>query len=161
MSKAIRIYMKLDGITGASEFHKEPGTVECLGWSHSFTQGTSISRSGGISGSVGRADHTDIKITKQVDQTTRDLMKKCWEGLQIPTVMISSYNADVKYLEIHMENVIVSTINMEEAAGDDMATEVVTLNYGKIKYTYTPVDITGAAQGGIPVEHNLETGVIS
>jgi type VI secretion system secreted protein Hcp len=153
--------MKLDGITGASEFVKEPGAVECLGWTHSFTQGTSISRSGGISGSVGRADHTDIKITKQVDQTTRDLLKKCWEGLQIPTVTISSYNADVKYLEIHMENVIVSNIKMEETAGDDIAQEEVHLNYGKIKYTYTPVDITGVAQGGIPVERNLETGVIS
>ncbi len=161
MAKAIRIYMKLDGITGASTFEKEPGTVECVGWSHSFTQGTSISRSGGISGSVGRADHTDIVVEKQVDQTTRDLLKKCWEGLQIPTVTISSYNADVKYLEIYMENVIVSNIDMDEEAGENIATEVINLNYGKIKYTYTPTDITGAAQGGIPVEHNLETGVIS
>jgi type VI protein secretion system component Hcp len=60
-----------------------------------------------------------------------------------------------------MENVIVSHIDMVEGAGIAMATEHISLNYGKIKYTYTPTDIAGTAQGGIPVEHNLETGVIS
>jgi type VI protein secretion system component Hcp len=77
------------------------------------------------------------------------------------SITLSSYNSNVKYLEVTLEDVIISKMSVTESTDVKKVYESVVLNYGKVRYMYTPVDENGVAQGGIPVEHNLATGVIA
>jgi type VI secretion system Hcp family effector len=153
--------MKIEGINGASTFYKEVGSVELLNWKHSFKQPTRNSRSAGQSGAIGKAKHKNIYFTKQLDVTTRDLIKKCWQGSQIPKITISSYNSDVKFLEIVLEKSILASYKLSEDTYSAHPMERIGINYSKIKYSYIPVDEKGVALGKLPVEHNIETGVIA
>lgn len=155
--------MDIAGIEGASTYHHETGSVEVFGWKHAFKHPVQLSRSSGTSGSAGKAKHKNMYFTKQVDKTTRDLLKKCWEGVQIPKITISSYNADVKYLEIVIEKAIISSYRLAEEHDLPHPVERIGFNYAKIKYSYVPVpvDDSGMALGKLPVEHNLETGIVA
>lgn len=159
--KAVRTFLKIQDVEGASTYHQEVGSVEVLGWNHGFVQPSQIARSTGTSGSAGKANHKVLKITKQIDKTTRDLLKKCWEGGQIGEMTLSVYNADVCFLRIVMEKVILTDYAISESAESNVPVETLHCDYAKVKYTYVPVDGLGAAQGEIPVEHCLETGVIA
>jgi type VI secretion system secreted protein Hcp len=159
--KAIRTFLKIDGIDGSSTYSQQVGSVEVTGWSHVFVQPSQIARSAATKASAGRAKHHDLIVHKQIDKTTRDLLKKCWEGGQVATMTISSYNADVKYLEILMKKVIITRYELLESPSTNIPMEQLTLNYSAVQYTYKPVDELGAIQGDLPVEHDLETGIIA
>ena len=52
-----------------------------------------------------------------------------------------------------MENVIIAYISMDESAGGYyMATESISLNYGKIKFIYMPTDNENDTQSVISAE---------
>ncbi len=159
--KSVRTYLKIDEIDGDSTYAQEVGSVLITGWSHVFVQPSQIARSAATKASAGRAYHNDLVVEKIVDKTTRDLLKKCWEGGQVATMTISSYNADVKYLEILMKKVIITKYELIESATTTVPVEKMTLNYSSVQYTYKPVDELGAVQGDLPVEHDLETGFIA
>ncbi len=132
METKTTIYIKFEGI-GTNE-------IECLGWSHSFDQQTTVNHSKKISGSIGKAAHTDLNIVKQLDNVSCELLERCWEGTPIKKATISSYQNGKKYLEILMEDVIITHVNMNESSGSYKATESYSLGYGKITYSYTPTD---------------------
>lgn len=159
--KAIRTFLKIDSIDGSSTYSQEVGSVELTGWSHIFIQPSQIARSAATKASAGRAKHKDLIVHKQIDKTTRDLVKKCWEGGQIASMRISSYNADVKYLEILMEKVIITRYELLESPSTNIPMEELTFNYSAVQYTYKPVDELGAITGELPAKHDLETGIIS
>ncbi len=136
MEAKINIYIKFEGISSTDE-------IECLGWSHSFDQEKVVNHSETISGSIGKATHNDLNVVKHLDNVSCELLERCWEGTPIKKATILSYQSDRKYLEIMMEDVIITHVNMNESTGSyGVATESITMAYGKVTYTYTPVDDT-------------------
>lgn len=159
--KAVRTFMTLEGIEGPSTYQHEVGSVELESWNHGFKQPTQKSRQAGSAASAGKAKHRNLIIEKLIDKTSADLIKKCWEGNQIPTVRIATYNADVKFLEITMEKVIVSELELVDDATKVVPVEELKLDYAKITYNYQPVDEAGKAAGNITISHCLESDLIS
>ncbi len=133
MENKTTIYIKFEGISGTNK-------IKCLGWSHSFDQQTIGNHSEKISGSIGKATHTDLNIVKQLDNASCELLDRCWKGTPIKNATITSYQNDKKYLEILMEDVIITHVNINESSGSYRATESYSLAYGKITYSYTPTD---------------------
>lgn len=160
---ATNIFLKLDGIKGECTADGHADELEVLSWSHGFSQPTSSVRASSGS-TVEKANHSDLSITKYLDSATDDLIKACWTGKQIKTAKIDCLRSDgavdnkhVEYLIIEMEEVIISNYSVSGGAGD-LPIENISLNYGKIKYTYLPQkkdDGTGGAAE--PISCDLTT----
>ncbi|MBU3917256.1 type VI secretion system tube protein Hcp [bacterium] len=160
-NKAVRTFLKIDGMKGPSSYLGEEGSIELLGWDHAFNQPTQLARSAGNTASAGKAKHAPMTVLKQIDSTTTELLKKCWSGKQIDTMTISSYNADVRYLYVELKKVVVKDQRLSDSPSQIVPLEELVLDYGAVKYSYTPVDATGAGTGELPVAMDLETGNIS
>ena len=156
------MYLKIEGpaVVGESTDSQHTDDLQVLSWSHGFNQPTSPTRSSAGSATVEQANHMDFSFTKYTDSSTDDLLKLCWQGNQIEKCTFFAYRADgdnqpVLYLKIEMEQVVVSNLSVG-GGGGDVSTETISLNYGKVTYTYKPQQKDdGAAGGDEPVSHDL------
>lgn len=156
-------YVKMDNITGSSSATGHTGEIEALSWSHGFSQPTSPTRSTAGAGSVEQANHSNFTFTKYIDSATDDLLKYCWNGKQIATATITCYRADgavdnkpIEYLKVEMQHVVVSNFSIS-GGGGDVPVENVSLDYGIVKYTYTPQKTADGTPGTAePIQHDLE-----
>ncbi len=159
---AVNFFLKLETpeIKGESSDSDHKDEIQVLSWSHSFNQPTSPTRSSAGGGTVEQANHADFSFTKYIDASTDDLLKQCWSGKSISKGTFTAYRADgdnkpVKYLEITMENIIVSNFSVSGGSGD-IPVENVSLSYGKVQYSYIPQKKDdGTAEGAQPVKHDL------
>jgi len=158
------MYIKFEqpAVEGTSTSSGHAGEIEITSWSHGFAQPTSPTRSTAGSGSVEQASHSNLTFTKYIDSATDDLLKSCWSGRQFGKVTITAYrpggagNEPVPYLQIEMQHVVVSNFSISGGSGD-IPVENVSLDYGIVKYAYTPQNADGTAGPAQSIEHNLET----
>ncbi|MBY0432212.1 MAG: type VI secretion system tube protein Hcp [Rhodospirillales bacterium] len=157
---AINSFLKLGDIKGESTDSTHADQIQVLSWTHSFNQPTSPTRSSAGGGTVEQANHADFSFVKYMDASTDDILKACWSGKHITQAVFTAYRADgdnkaVKYLEITMDQVVISNYAVGGGTGD-VPTENVSLNYGKVKYSYIPQKKDdGTADGAQPVSHDL------
>ena len=102
-----------------------------LSWSHSFNQPTKATRSSAGGGTVEQANHSDFTFSKYLDTATDDLLKYCWNGKQIGKATLTCYrsdgdNAAILYLQVDMEDIIISNISIGGGPGD-LPTENISL----------------------------------
>lgn len=164
---SIHVYLELDGIKGESSAKGQEDKIEIMSWSHGFSQPTSSAR-GSTGSTVERAYHSDISVTKYIDIASDGIIKAIWSGNQIATASISCFrsdgneeNAPIEYLKIDLDAVIISSYNISGGAGD-LPVEHLSLNYGKVKYSYKiqlPKD--GTVGGNLAISADLVTGTIS
>jgi type VI secretion system secreted protein Hcp len=86
---------------------------------------------------AGRPVCQPFVVTKKIDKATPKLYEACAKGTHFPTATLNVMRVDrgqLPYLEIKLEDVVVSSVN--STAKSDGPTESVSLQYGKIKYTY-------------------------
>lgn len=166
---ATNFFLKLEtpAIVGESTDSKHKDELQVLSWSHSFNQPTKPTRSSAGGGTVEQANHSDFTITKYFDAASDDLLKMCWSGKQIGKGTFSAYRADgktddaIKYLEVVMEEIVVSNISFG-GGGGDLPTETVALAYGKVSYNYMPQKAADGTPAGVqPVSHDLVTQVVA
>jgi type VI secretion system secreted protein Hcp len=85
-----------------------------------------------------------------VDLASPKLYELCSSGKHLKDVTINlmraSGDARVKYMEIKMEQVVIS--HVAPAGGGDFPSESVSFNYGTIKWTYTQQKRTDGSKGG-------------
>ena len=166
MSSNCFLKLETPDITGESTDSDHVGQIQILSWSHSFNQPTSPTRSSAGGGTVEQANHADFTFAKSVDSSTDDLLKQCWSGKMIKKGTFTAYRSDgdnksVKYLEITMENIIVSNMSVSGGTGD-IPVENVSLSYGTVQYSYIPQKKDdGAADGAQPVKHDLIQQTVS
>jgi type VI secretion system secreted protein Hcp len=134
--------------------------IEIMSWNHAFNQPTSPTRASAGGGTVEMANHSDFTFTKYTDAATDDLLQYCWSGKHIGTAKVHAYRANgdnkpVKYLEVTMDQVIISNISLG-GGSSDIPIESVGLSYGKVTYKYIPQDEKSGGAGGVqPVSHDL------
>jgi len=56
---------------------------------------------------------------------------------------------------------VIADHKLSDSPNQVIPLEELALDYGMVKYSYTPVDDTGQGTGELPVAMNLETGNIS
>ena len=167
---ATNMYIKfLDPeIVGSSTAGKHEKAIEILSCNHGFRQPTSPTRSTSGAASVEQADHNNLSFSKYLDAASTELMRANWSGQQFKKVTLSCWRSDgakdnqpVEYLNIDMEHVIISNINISGGAGN-VAIENIALDYGSVQYTYKEQkQDDGKGGSNLPAKHNLETRSIS
>jgi type VI secretion system secreted protein Hcp len=150
---AFDAFLKIDGIPGESTDDKHKDWIEVLSYSHGVQQPASVTASSAGGAGAERVNHADFVIVKHIDKASPKLYENCCTGKHLKDVTIELCRAGgdkVKYLEVKMEQVIISSVSPAgNPKGDDgFPTESVSFNYGKIKWTYTQQKRTDGSGGG-------------
>jgi len=147
------IYIKFGNpaIKGESQDKDHAHWIEASSWTHHITQPKSAtaSTSGGFTAE--RCEHGDMVFTKDIDVVSPQLFQACSGGTTFDEVTVDFMRADgegkrVKYLEILLKNVIVSSVS-PAVQNEGLPTETFALKYAAVQWRYTQQKI-GGGQGG-------------
>src|SRR5262245_46970101 len=144
---AFDCFVKMDGIKGESTDDKHKEQIEVLSFSWGASQPASAA-SGTGGRTAERVNVQDFSFVKVLDKSTPMLFLACCDGRHIKEVTVELCLASGDkhpYMKYVMDDVIVSSIRPGGSAqgGEVKPLEEVTLNFGKVRLEYTPIDHTG------------------
>lgn len=148
---AIDVYLQIDGIKGESADDTHKDWIECKSVQWGVLQPKAATASTGGGHTAERCEHTDITLSKLADISSPLLLQNCSSGKTIPKAKFEFLRADgqgqrVKYFEIEIENVLISSVAPSVGEGD-ILTEAVGLKYSKVKWKYTQQKVSGGSGG--------------
>jgi type VI secretion system secreted protein Hcp len=154
-------FLKVDGVPGESTDDKHKDWIEVLSFSHGATQPSSATASSAGGGTTERVTFDDLTVSKHIDKASAKLHELCAGGKHIASVTLQLCRAGgdkLQYMEVKMEQVIISSVQAKgmatslngnsAAAVDNLPTEEVSFNFGKIKWTYTQQKRADGSGGG-------------
>jgi type VI secretion system secreted protein Hcp len=159
-------FLQLDGVPGEATDDKHKDWIELLSYDHQMAQPVSSTRSSAGGASTGRSQHGDFSITKYIDKASPKLYEAVSNGKHFSKAKIEVCRAggsQVKFLEITLEEVMVSNVSMlsngHSKEGQELPTESVHLNYGKIEWVYTQQKRKdGSGGGNVTAKYDLTAG---
>jgi type VI secretion system secreted protein Hcp len=122
------------------------GDIDVLAWSWGMFQTGTTHMGGG--GGAGKATFQNVSFTKYTDASTNGLMAALAKGTHIPKCVLLMRRAgkdQIRYVEITMEEVIVTGLMLGGSGGEERLTESVELNFAKFKFSYIPQKADGTA----------------
>src|ERR1051325_6539993 len=105
-------FLKIDVIPGESTDDKHKDWIEILSYDFGMDQPSSATDSSAGGGTTEPVNSDDFKIVKHLDKASTKIYETCCTGKHIATVTLELCRAGgdkLKYLEVKMENVIVSS----------------------------------------------------
>ncbi len=157
-SAAIEIFLAMDGIQSDLADSSHPHTISLLSLSTNvFQQGLNFAGSGAA---AAKTQFNPIVVNKAVDKTSPALFLACATGKHIKnaTIFVRDEQASFDYFKLVLTDVLVSSIIGSAEAGDNFATEKVTLSFSKIEWDFTPQNLEGLplspVTGGFDVKQN-------
>lgn len=148
---AFDAFLKIDGIPGESSDEKHKDWIEITSFAHKMEQPASATASSAGGATAERVNHGAFEIVHLLDKASPKLYEACCTGKHIKEVVIElcrSGGDKVKYMEIKLEQVLVSRVEPQGAADMAFPNEKVAFSYGKIKWTYTQQKRADGAGGG-------------
>jgi type VI secretion system secreted protein Hcp len=149
---AFDAFLKIEGIPGESTDSKHTDWIEILRFNHKMEQPASITASSTGGATAERVNHGTFDIVHLLDKASPKLYDACCTGKHIKEVTLELCRAGgdkVKYMEIKLEQVIVSKITCEGTTNDEgFPSEKIHFSYGKIKWIYTQQKRTDGLGGG-------------
>jgi type VI secretion system secreted protein Hcp len=144
-------FLKIDGVKGESTDSKHPDTIEIHSWSFGVSRPSTISASGA---GTGKASFQDIHFTTfTVDSSGPMLFQLCASGKHIANAILfvrkQGGDQTTEYLQITMQDCIVSAITTGDLNGDGTPDETFSLAFTKILIDYTPQSATGQTQSPV------------
>lgn len=146
---AFDAYVKIEGIPGEALDEKFRDWIEITGYSFGTHQSTSATASSAGGAASGRTTLTNFTFTKLLDRSSCKLMEASCAGDHLKEVRLVLNRAGsdkIKYFEIVLEEVIVADYSQNASSG--IPIEIVQLDYGRIKTTYTQQKRSDGAGGG-------------
>jgi type VI secretion system secreted protein Hcp len=123
----------------ADKAQGEKGDMDVLAWSWGLSQSGTTHMGGG--GGAGKANFQDLSFTKYIDSASNALMIALAKGTHIEKAVLlvrKAGSGQQRYIEITMEEVLVTSVSTGGSGGEDRLTENVTLNFAKVKFSYAP-----------------------
>jgi type VI secretion system secreted protein Hcp len=116
-------------------------------------QPSSATDSSAGGGTTERVDVEDMDLVKHLDKASPKLYELCCNGkhLKDATLELCRAGGDkTKYLEVKMEQVVISSARPsgKSEGSDGFPTEKISLNFGKVKWTYTQQKRADGSGGG-------------
>jgi type VI secretion system secreted protein Hcp len=139
------MFLMLDGIKGESMDDKHKGEIDIDSFSWGLAQEGSGHRGGGSG--TGKVDIHDINISKHVDKSSPTLQLACANGKHIAKGKLTLRKAGenpLDYLTIDLESILVSSYQISYATGSEVPSEVISLNFVKVKTEYWTQSDKGA-----------------
>lgn len=158
---AFDAFIKIDGIPGESTDAKHKDWIEVVSYNHKIEQPASSTASSVGGATAERVNHGTFNILHQLDKATPKLLEACCTGKHIKEVVFELCRAGgdkIKYMEIKLEQVLISRVDEVGASEGGFPTETIALSYGKIKWTYTQQKrADGSAGGNVSAGWDLTT----
>jgi type VI secretion system secreted protein Hcp len=130
--------------------------IDVLAWSWGMSQsGTTHMGSGG---GAGKVNIQDLSFTKYIDASSPALQLHCCLGKHIPkcTLLVrKAGDKQQKYLEIAMDEVIVTSVSTGGSGGQDRLTENVTLNFAKVTFEYFKQATDGSTKSAGSLKYDI------
>ncbi len=143
---AVDMYLKIETIDGETTDveMKKVKACDILTWTWGVTN-SGTAHLGGGAGS-GKASFQDLTCTKYIDAASHALLLACATGEHFTKATLTVRKAgktQQKYIEVVMEEVMITQITSGGSGGEDRLTENVSLNFAKIKFNYFQQDEKG------------------
>lgn len=150
---AFDCFLKIEGIDGESTDSKHQKWIEILSFSNGMSQPVSAVQSSTGGATSARVNMQDFSVVKSLDISSPKLAEACCTGKHFGQITIELCRAGgdkLKYMEYKLTNAIVSSISSGGTKGgaDDVPTESVSFNFGKIEWMYTQQKREGGGAGG-------------
>ncbi|AHZ79617.1 MULTISPECIES: Hcp family type VI secretion system effector [Pseudomonas] len=146
---AFDAYIQIAEITGEALDEQYANWIEIIGYKFGANQSTSATASSAGGASSGRTTLTNFTFTKYLDSASCKLLEASCAGQHLKEVKLVVCRAGtekLKYYEVVLEEVIIADYAQSANAG--VPVEVVQLNYGRIKTTYTRQKRLDGSAGG-------------
>lgn len=154
---AVDMFLKLDGIDGEAQDKKHKGEIDVLAWSWGASQsGTTHMGSGSGSGKV---NVQDLSVTKYIDSSSHALLQHITTGKHIPKgrlLVRKAGDTPLEYINISMEDIIITSFQIGGSGGEDRLTENVTLNFAKYGFYYTPQKADGSGEADKQTAYDIQ-----
>jgi type VI secretion system secreted protein Hcp len=142
---AVDMFLELDGVKGESVDKAHKGKIDILAWQWSLSNSGTFHNGSG--GGAGKAQFTDITVTKYIDAASPNIMLFCANGKHFAKGKIIVRKAGenpLEYLTIEFEKALVTSYSTGGGGGEERLIENVALNFAKVKVEYT----TQSEKGG-------------
>ena len=136
------------------------GDIDILTWNWSMSQSGSTHVGGG--GGSGKPSFSDITFTKYIDSASQALMGSLAKGSHIDKCVLLVRKAgegQQKYVEITMEEVLVTSVKTGAYGNEDRLGESVSLNFAKVSFDYYKQDSKGATASAGVFKWNIAENV--
>ena len=147
-------------IKGESKDDKHKDKIDVLSWSWGMSNSGSAHMGGGAG--AGKVNVQDLSFTKYVDKSSPDLMLAACNGKHYDEALLIVRKAGekaVEYIKITMKEVLITSVSTGGSGGEDRLTENVTLNFGEVKFEYTPQKDDGSPDTVKPMGWNIAKNV--
>jgi type VI secretion system secreted protein Hcp len=150
---AVDMFLKLDGVTGGSKNYSYKG------WSdvNSFAWGMVSNRSSSVVTDKDMTSFREISISKQISTDSTAIMLLYAQGKTIDFAELkvlpqSTKKSDrLKYLTLHMEDVLIKSIITGGDASEDFFNEKIILLFSRVRYEYNaPINLSVKETGEKP-----------
>ncbi|HGA2316606.1 TPA: Hcp family type VI secretion system effector [Pseudomonas putida] len=146
---AFDAYIQIEEIPGEALDEKYNKWIEVTGYDFGVSQSTSATASSAGGATSGLTAVSNFRFTKFLDSASCKLMEASCAGLHLKEVKLALCRAGgdkLKYYEVILEEVIIA--DYTQSAADGVPIEVVQLDYGRIKTTYTQQKRIDGSGGG-------------
>jgi type VI secretion system secreted protein Hcp len=146
---AFDAFIQIAEIPGEALDEKYKTWIEITGYNFGVSQSTSATASSVGGASSGRTTVTNFTFTKNLDIASCKLMETSCSGQHLKEVRLALCRAGadkLKYYEVVLEEVIIA--DYMQSAGAGIPIEIIQLNYGRIKSTYTLQKRADGTAGG-------------
>jgi len=145
---AVDMFLKIEGVDGESKDYAHQDEIDVLAWSWGMSNSGSMHTTAG--GGAGRVAIQDFSFTKYIDKSSPMLFLKACNGgtfADAKLVVRKAGGDAVEYFTLEFTDVMVSSVSVGGSGGEDRLTENITLNFAKVKWTYTEQNPDGSAAG--------------
>jgi type VI secretion system secreted protein Hcp len=156
---AFDAFIKIKDIDGESTDEQHKDWIEVISFNHGVSQQVSTTASSAGGASAERASFHEFIFSKQLDIASPALNLACADGTHIDEIIIELCRAGtdkVKFMEYKLTNCLISGVTITGGGGKnegELPTESISINYGKITWSYAKQDRSGGKVAG-----NMATG---
>lgn len=147
---ADKIFLKLEGVDGASTDVRHKDEIEITSYAQSFRNGANFGF--GAGGGSGRVSCGDITVLKNIDRASPKLIMHVATGQHIRSGVITFSTGGeqaLEYYKVQLTGVLVDAVEQVDPPGDAGLTEKVSLKVRQFTFSYVPQNEKG--QPGTPV----------
>ncbi len=147
---AVDMFLKLGDIKGESQDLAHRDEIDITNWGWGLSQTGSMHS--GTGGGSGKADFTNLNLTKPLDKSSPNLMMACATGKHYPEAKLvvrkAGGTSPVEYLVIILKEVMVVSYSTRADTADDVLYDSIALNFATVDVSYQPQKADGAKDGG-------------
>lgn len=146
---AFDAFVKIEGVPGEALDDQYRDWIEITSYNFGTHQSTSATASSAGGASSGRTTMTNFVFTKALDKSSCKLIEASCAGehlKEVRFVLCRAGASKLKYFEVILEEVIIA--DYMQSASSGVPLEIVQLDYGRIKTTYTQQKRSDGGAGG-------------